>query len=539
MKRKLAVYESKRRFESTPEPRAQAAPRKARGRGDPGSDPGSDEAASYVIQRHDARRLHYDFRLELDGALKSWAVPKEPSLDPSVKRLAVHVEDHPLAYGNFEGRIPEGNYGAGTVEIWDRGTWRPEGGLRAARKGYAQGKLKFTLDGGRLHGGWALVRSPMDDAKQDRWLLIKQRDDESTRDAAQGTRQRGAEHGEKHDTSASADAPVSRTRHATREKTGDKAGNKAGDKTRKQAGDKTASAASAEVAGTRITHPDRVIDEQSGARKIDLVRYFEAIAPMLLPHLGKRPVSLVRAPKGVAGEQFFQRHAKPPQIPHAVRHDDLDPGHAALLTFESVAALVDAAQMDAIDLHTWNAQATSIEKPDRIVFDLDPDPALEWRRVVEAARMTRDLLDELGLRAWCKTTGGKGLHVVVPLARHALWDETLEFAHAVTDYMAARMPERFSAKMGAPNRKGRIFLDYLRNARGASSIAAYAPRARPGLPVSVPVSWDELDATTSSAQWNIANLHERLDAMEGDPWEGYGRTRQRISEAMRRRLQTT
>ncbi|QBQ99095.1 hypothetical protein E1956_17880 [Paraburkholderia pallida] len=200
-----------------------------------------------------------------------------------------------------------------------------------------------------------------------------------------------------------------------------------------------------EVAAVRITHPERVIDEQSGLRKIDLVHYFEAIAPHLLPHLHKRLVAIVRAPTGVSGEQFFQKHAKPPQIAHAVRHADLDPGRAPLLTLESARALVGAAQMDAIELHTWNALTTSIEKPDRIIFDLDPDPALDWSRMIEAARLTHELLDELGLRAWCKTSGGKGLHVVVPLARHAGWDEVREFARAVAQQMAKRLPERFRA----------------------------------------------------------------------------------------------
>ncbi|MBV8260917.1 MAG: DNA ligase, partial [Paraburkholderia sp.] len=172
MKRNLDTYESRRRFEKTPEPRA-GAPRKGRRKNEGNSGEG---VASFVVQRHDASHLHYDFRLELDGTLKSWAVPKEPSNDPSVKRLAVHVEDHPLEYGHFEGTIPEGNYGAGTVEIWDHGVWRPEGGLRAARDGYEHGKLVFTLEGERMHGGWALVRSPMKGTKQDRWLLIKQRD---------------------------------------------------------------------------------------------------------------------------------------------------------------------------------------------------------------------------------------------------------------------------------------------------------------------------------------------------------------------------
>ena len=168
MNRKLDTYQSMRRFDETPEPPGARAKR------------GSARAAhdlAFVIQRHDARRLHYDFRLELDGTLKSWAVPKGPSLDPSVKRLAVHVEDHPLEYGSFEGVIPEGSYGAGTVEIWDRGTWRPVGTLRDAREGYERGRLKFELDGEKLHGRWMLVRSRMDDTKQEQWLLIKERDE--------------------------------------------------------------------------------------------------------------------------------------------------------------------------------------------------------------------------------------------------------------------------------------------------------------------------------------------------------------------------
>ena len=496
MKHKLEVYEQKRRFDETPEPRGRTARRSARPREGEGS---------FVIQRHDARRLHYDFRLELDGTLKSWAIPKGPSLDPTVKRLAVHVEDHPLEYGSFEGRIPEGSYGAGTVAIWDHGVWRPEGGLRGAREGYAQGKLKFTLEGERLHGGWTLVRSPMHDGKQESWLLIKQRDDEAV--------------------------PEDEFHVVSDERAASKAS-----KVSKASKKRALASDEAEVAGVRITHPDRVIDAQSGLRKIDLVEYFEAISAWLLPHVQGRPVALARAPKGVGGELFFQKHAKALQIPHATQHAGLDPGHAPLLTLDSTEALVGAAQMDTIELHTWNALAASIEKPDRIVFDLDPDPSLPWERMLEAAQLTRELLDALGLRAWCKTSGGRGLHVVVPLTRHAGWDEAKDFARAVASHMAATLPERFSAKMGAQNRKGRIFVDYLRNNRGASTAAAYAPRARPGLGVSVPVDWDELHTLTSGDQWNVANVRERLEALRTDPWSGYEKARQRITAAMWKQL---
>jgi bifunctional non-homologous end joining protein LigD len=194
--------------------------------------------------------------------------------------------------------------------------------------------------------------------------------------------------------------------------------------------------------------------------------------------------------------------------------------------------------MDAIELHTWNALTTNIEKPDRIVFDLDPGASLAWERMLEAAQLTHELLEALGLRAWCKTSGGKGLHVVVPLTRHAGWDEVKDFARAVANYMAATLPERFSARMGAQNRKGRVFVDYLRNGRGASTIAAYAPRARPGLGVSVPVGWDELHTLTSGDQWNVANLRERLEGPRADAWRDYGAARQRITASMWRLLGT-
>ena len=263
------------------------------------------------------------------------------------------------------------------------------------------------------------------------------------------------------------------------------------------------------------------------------------VAPWILPHLRKRPVALVRAPEGVGGELFFQKHATRLEVPNVAQHPGLDPGHQPLVTIDSAAALIGAAQMGTIELHTWNALVTSIEKPDRVVFDLDPDPALGWDRMIDAAKLTRDLLRELGLESWCKTSGGKGLHVVVPLARHAGWDDAKDFAHAVADHMADTLPEHFSAKMGPRNREGRIFVDYLRNNRGASTIAAYAPRARPGLGVSVPIAWDELDRTTGGAQWTIANLHERLDALRADPWEGYGQVKQRLSAALMRRLRRT
>jgi bifunctional non-homologous end joining protein LigD len=296
------------------------------------------------------------------------------------------------------------------------------------------------------------------------------------------------------------------------------------------------SAAATEVAGVRVSHPDRVIDKSTGTRKIDLVQYYESVADWMLPHLQDRPVSLVRAPEDIGGELFFQKHSQKLSIPNVTQHPGLDAGHPPLITVETLKALVGAAQMGTVEFHTWNAVASNIEKPDRMVFDLDPDAALGWERMIEAAQLTRSLLDELGLKSFCKTSGGKGLHVVVPLAKQAGWDEVKDFSQAVAQHMATTLPKQFSAKMGAQNRKQKIFVDYLRNNRGSSTVAAFSARARPGLGVSVPLSWDEVAATTGGDQWTIANLHERLADLARDPWADYAKTRQRITAAMKKRL---
>jgi bifunctional non-homologous end joining protein LigD len=291
------------------------------------------------------------------------------------------------------------------------------------------------------------------------------------------------------------------------------------------------------VAGVRISHPNRVIDASTRTTKLDLVRYYAWIAPRLLPHLADRPVALVRAPDGIGGEHFFQKHSDKLALPHVTQHEGLDPGHAPLLTIDSIEALIGAAQMDVIEFHTWNGVASALDTPDRMVFDLDPDPALGWDAMIDAARLVRERLAELGLEAWCKTSGGKGLHLVVPLAKALGWEAVKTFSHALAQHMAATLPERFSAKMGKQNRERKIFVDYLRNSRGSSTVAAFSARARAGLGVSVPLAWDEVEHTTSGDQWTIGNLRERLDALAGDPWAGYATCRQHVTDAMRKRLE--
>jgi len=809
---RLARYNAKRDFKLTPEPTGTRARR--------------GKALSFVIQKHDATRLHYDFRLEFDGVLLSWAVPKGPSFDPSDKRMAVRTEDHPLSYADFEGTIPPGQYGAGDVIVWDRGTWTP---LNDPAEGLADGKLMFELRGEKLAGAWELVRmKPRDGQRQEAWLLFKKRDSHArphdeydvitalpdsvitagplspsgrgpeparktplpvtlapqlatladappttgdwtyevkydgyrvmtriergvpafmTRGGHDWTRklpalakavrglgirsgwldgelvvlneegvpdfnalQNSFDHarteriiyflfdvpflegrdlralplrerrktlkalldGNDNDRVrfsedlradpasilASAcrmklegviakrtDAPYESRRSTSWLKLkcklrqefviagmtarrgsdqevgslllglydgqgrlrpvgsvgtgwdtatardlwtdliglevqespfGADAPPKPG-RMRRAAGevrwlkpvriaevtfgewtpdqqirhavfvalrtDKPARQITREAAvspaqlktAVKVSNPERVIDPSSGATKLDLVRYYDSISEFILPHLKGRPCSLVRGPDGIQGELFFQKHTGSLQLEGVKQLDaSLWPGHEPLIEVGTAKALAIAAQMNTIEFHTWNAMARTIGKPDRIVFDIDPGEGVVFAQVREAATLTRALLTELGLQAWLKTSGGKGLHVVVPIAPRLDWDTVKDFSQAVVAHMAHHIPERFVVKSGPSNRIGKIFIDYLRNTHGATTAAAFSARARPGLPVSMPLHWEELPSLQSGNHWTIANAREHLSFRKDDPWADYADTRQALGQAIKR-----
>lgn len=285
----------------------------------------------------------------------------------------------------------------------------------------------------------------------------------------------------------------------------------------------------------RITHSDRVIDASSGATKMQLAEYYASVAEWILPQLKDRPVALVRAPDGIAGELFFQKNAERLAIPGLVTLDQALTGQP-MMVINSADALVGAVQMSTVELHTWNATSDKLDKPDRFVLDLDPDPALPWKRMVEATQLTLTVLDELGLKAFLKTSGGKGIHLVVPLTRKLGWDEVKDFSHGIVSHMAKMLPERFSAVSGPKNRVGRIFIDYLRNGLGATTICAYAARTREGLPVSVPIFREEVAELKGGNQWTIHNVHERLAQVGDEPWADMKKTRQTITAEMRRRV---
>ena len=828
----LKHYKSKRDFSITSEPAE-------------GGERGKD-GLSFVIQKHWASRLHYDLRLELDGTMKSWAVPKGPSYDPKDKRMAVHVEDHPIAYSSFEGTIPERQYGAGKVIIWDKGTWEPQDD---AHQGYAAGNLKFEMHGHKMQGKWALIRMKGKGEKQEPWLLIKEKDDLArpaaefsvvdempdsvkelalpgvkkkaaakgpakpkagakmampseavkaalpatlspelatlvdkppstpddwifeikfdgyrmlarvegkdiklyTRNGNDWTGKLGALHknllkaklpdgwydGEivvhdeqgrpnfgmlqmAFDGSNSADivyfifdapyldgydlrdVPLEARRPLLKAALGKSAGGalrfseqfgtdpeqlvlaacklglegvigkrrtsryvtrrspdwiklKCGQRQefviagytdpqgartgigalllgahdengvlqyagnvgtgfneatlrelkkkldalatddsafapRAVAGrkhhwvkptliaeisfaewtssgsvrhavfqglrdDKPAKAIGREKVqqveeavepqtepapkdtlpeGLKITNGERVIDAQSGATKLDLIGYYVLVGPLMMEHLKARPVSLVRAPAGVSGELFFQKHADVKKMPGMKQMDPaLDPEHAAMLEVGSVEGILSAAQWNVVEFHTQNAVGKSYETPDRMVFDLDPGEGVEFATMREAAQLTHAFLDELGLPSYLKTSGGKGLHVVVPLKPALDWETVKDFSQAIVRHLADTLPERFAFKSGPKNRVGKIFIDYLRNGQGATTACAWSARVRPGLGISVPLAWDELASLKAGDQWNVKNAHTRLDR-GNEPWAGYAKSAKSLTAAMKK-----
>ena len=914
----LERYREKRNFRATPEPRGRVVRGKAK-------------ELSFVIQKHAASHLHYDFRLELNGVLLSWAVPKGPSLDPNDKRLAMHVEDHPLEYGGFEGIIPPRQYGSGTVMVWDRGSWHPIGDPVA---GYQKGHLKFELDGEKLKGGWDLIRTHSSKyggkSGKQAWLLIKESDEyakegaaariveeepdsvvsgrsleEIARDKANewhsnrsvaanvrggaladvvsaksrkaakpsaGKASRSVSAGGANGKNKAAQlSPASaagakktrmpaslsptlatlvdsaptgddwihevkfdgyrmvsridhgdiriysrngkewtavlpsvvaalqrldvdqawldgeiavadakgltsfqqlqnalsdpraktisyfvfdllyhngydlrgvalterkqllralvgksdavlrysidvqgsgaeffeqacklklegaiskransvyregvRTRDWLKVKCGrrqemviggftDPQGSRSGfgalllgiheggklryagkvgtgfdDKTltklrailakleqkeapfvnpprgfeakgahwvkpqlvaeiaftewsndgalrhpsfqglredkkatdvvREQAapvkasngdaepaprersasraaparasstrapsarasGGKTAAVSGAStdtVAGIKLSHPDKPLFPEAKLVKRDMALYYEAIADWILPHLADRPLALVRCPDGWSKQCFFQKHADK-SVNAAVTRVQVpeSDGTATYFAANSLPALVALVQWGVVELHPWGSRTPKLDRPDRLIFDFDPDDGIGWTQVVEAVGVLRALLDDLGLEGFLKTTGGKGLHVVVPIRPTLDWTQAKGFTKAVADLLVETFPDRFIATLSKAQRKGKIFIDYLRNAEGATAIAPYAVRARAKAPVSTPIGWKELDADVRFDHFNVRNVPERLRGLRQDPWASIGDVRQTVTRAMFKRV---
>jgi bifunctional non-homologous end joining protein LigD len=275
-----------------------------------------------------------------------------------------------------------------------------------------------------------------------------------------------------------------------------------------------------DIEGVRLTHPDKVLYPEQAITKRALAEYYDAVADWMLPHVASRPISLVRCPMGRGKKCFFQRHAGsgvPPQIREVRISGFEDSG--AYLYFTGKAGLIALVQMGVLEMHPWGARVDKPERPDRVIFDLDPGEGLAFRDVVAAARELRTFLKGVGLTSFVKTTGGKGLHVVAPVARRYSWAQVKTFAKSVGVALAARSPERYLTQISIAARRGRIFIDYLRNDPTSTAVAPYSTRAREGAPVAMPLFWEELTETLDPSAYGIASVPDILERRKQDPWD--------------------
>jgi bifunctional non-homologous end joining protein LigD len=465
----LNEYEAKRNFRETPEP----APS--------GEKP--HKRPIFVIQEHDATRLHYDFRLEADGVLKSWAVTKEPSLDPAVKRLAMRVEDHPLSYAGFEVTIPAGHYGAGTVRIWDRGTFEE---ITPVASGLTSGRLSFTLHGEKLKGRFSLVRMGAP-GKKEKWLLIKGRDEHAKREAA--------------DARPRAQAAAARK---TAPRIAVTAVERDGEPPRVVA----------------VTNPDKVLYPDEGFTKADVIAYYRKVAPRLLPFLKDRPVTLERLPDGLgAGKPHFWQKNTPPSYPEWVPRAELETERGKPVRYAVVndlPTLLYLVNQGTLTFHPWLSRLDNLDRPDFVLFDLDPGDAA-FADVIAVARKLHDKLKATGHDATVKTSGKTGLHILVPWREKGGYDEARDWALEVAERAASALPEQATTEIRKAKRGGRVYIDVLQNARGHHAVPPYVLRAVPGATVSTPLKWSELRARLDPKRFTLRTVPPRLARQKHDP----------------------
>ena len=495
---RLERYRAKRDFAVTPEPS--------------GSAPPAADGHRFVVQRHRARRLHYDLRLETAGVLVSWAVPKGPTLDPDVRRMAVHVEDHPLDYFDFEGAIPAGEYGGGDVVVWDWGTWsiaEADDPLAAIDAG----NLHFDLDGEKLRGRFVLVRT----AGKDRdWLLLKKHDEAAVpgwdpEDHLQSVKS-GRTNDEVRDApAASWTGAASWAAPTTDELAALDALGKGG---QWQLGEHT----------LKLTNLDKVLFPGRGPTppftKRDLIRHNATVAPVMLPYMAQRPVNMHRYPNGVDQPGFWHK-AVPTHAPDWLRrwrNPNADPGETQdYAVLDSPAALAWTANYGAVELHPWTSTVRDPAQPTWALIDIDPGTESTFDDVLVLARLHRTALEHLAVRAALKVTGKRGIQIWIPVADGYTFARTRAWVEQISRAIGATVPELVSWTWEVRGRGGLARLDYTQNAVNKTLVAPFSTRAAPGAPVSVPITWDELDdADLAPDRWTMDTIGERVRTA-GDP----------------------
>lgn len=525
----LERYRDMRRFGETPEP--------AGGAPEPSAPP---PLPRFVVQEHHASRLHYDFRLEIAGVLKSWAVPKGPCRDPEVKRLAMQTEDHPVEYLTFEGIIPQGNYGAGAMYVWDSGAF--EARENDLLRGWEKGALHLELHGSRMQGAWRIYRVQAGERPQ--WLLQKAADEFAV--PGDETEQIGQPDGSgiraaRMASGAQAvslceprlagqrppcfrrlalEAPVERrpvvdTRRIVTVEEFMALEHPRGE---------LALRLGHEVVG--FTNLERPYWPSEGITKADLLRYYLRVAPSIMPFLEGRAAIQKRYPRGIEAPAFYQHDVE--SAPDFLRvvllaHAEKPTRYAVYTTPASLLHLVT---LGSIEQHPWQSRVDSLETPDWLLLDLDPFDA-PWERLAACAQTARAALGVFGLEAYLKTSGSRGLHVYVPLAG-ATYQRTVEAAEAVCRFVAEQLPEIATVQRLVSGRvRGQVYMDWYQNGFGKSLASPYSVRARPGAPVSCPITWEELAAGARIEDFTIRTVPERLDA-GADPWRGMMERGQRL-----------
>ncbi len=529
--KKLAPYKRKRDFTRTPEPAGASAKKTSAKSADGG------KARHFVVQRHRARRLHYDLRFEIDGVLVSWAVPKGPTLDPNVKRAAVHVEDHPIEYADFEGVIPAGEYGGGDVIVWDRGTWEPHATDNPA-KAVADGELHVDVHGEKLRGRFILIRREKDDAGKEQWILLHKHDDDAVDGWDPEEHPKSVLTGRTNDEVKAdpdrlwrSDLPAAQAaidlRANTREVSDDEL----------DALDQLKDGGNWEIFGRRlrVTNLDKVLFPGKGREKPitkrEFVKYAARIAPVVLPYLEGRALNMHRYPNGAAAKGFWHKQL-PDHAPDWLGrwdNEEADPGETTTyLVVNEPAALVWAANFGALEWHAWTSRTDSPHRPTYALIDLDPGPSTKWADLLALARLHRTALEHLGVQAFPKLTGRRGIQIWVPIERGPSFDDTRAWVEQLSKAVGAVAPELVSWKWDVKERGGLARLDYTQNAINKTLVAPYSARPAASAPVSTPIEWDELDDPKLKPDtFTIRNIGKRL-AQRGDPFRAMLTAAQRL-----------